>query len=136
MSVNGASIGKGGFHHLAIRVFDFEKSLKFYIDGLGFKKHISWGEGDERAIMLDTGNDNYLEIFAGGKEGEKPEGAIIHMALRSENCDRDLEKAVSAGAVVTTPPTDVEIPSQPPKKVRIAFCKGPYGEIIEFFQER
>jgi len=60
-------ISGGGFHHVAIRVADFDKSVGFYTNGLGFKKHISWGEGDDRKIMLDTGDGNFLEIYAGGK---------------------------------------------------------------------
>lgn len=136
MSGRNEKIGGGGFHHVALRVKDFDASVKFYTGGLGFKKNISWGEGDNRAIMLDTGDGNYLEIFAGGKDEIKPEGAILHMAFRSDNCDAAIECARAAGAEVTMEPTDVEIKSGPPTKVRIAFCKGPDGEVLEFFQYR
>ncbi|HEY5586057.1 MAG TPA: VOC family protein [Ruminiclostridium sp.] len=136
MSGNNSKIGGGGFHHLALKVFDFEKTLKFYMEGLGFKKYISWGEGNERAIMLDTGDGNFLEIFAGGSEEKRPEGAFLHVAFRTENCDLAIEQAKAAGAEVTMIPTDVDIQSEPVTKVRIAFCKGPDGEIIEFFQNR
>ncbi len=132
---NNAALGGGGFHHVAIRSHDFEGSLRFYTQGLGFVPKITWGVGDKRAVMLDTGDGNYLELFAGGKDEPKPEGAIIHFALRTTDCDAALKKAVQAGAVVTMEPKSIDIQSQPHiTPVRIAFCKGPSGEVIEFFQ--
>jgi glyoxylase I family protein len=125
-----------GFHHVAMKVLDFDKTVTFYTEGLGFEKGISWGEGDNRAITIDIGEGSYLEIFAGGKEVEKVEGAIIHIAFKSKSCDKDLERAVKAGAIVTLEATNVDITSNPVKPVRIAFCKGFGGEILEFFEER
>lgn len=131
---NSGSVG-GGFHHIAVKVFDFEKTIKFYTEGLGFKIYLSWGQGDERGAMIDTGNANYLEVFAGGSQDIKPEGSYIHLAFRSENVDLAIERARSMGAEVTMEPNDIEIKSNPVLKARIAFCKGPEGEVIEFFQE-
>ena len=124
-----------GFHHLALAVRDFDASVRFYTDALGFTPALAWGEGDARGIMLDAGNDNYIELFAGGPAEEKPEGVLLHFALRTDNCDAALQRAMDAGAVVTMPPTAVDIPATTgPTPVRIAFCKGLDGEIIEFFQ--
>jgi len=118
-----------------MRSRDFDASVKFYTDALGFTQKIAWGEGDGRAVMLDTGDGNYLEIFAGGADETKPEGAVLHFALRTTDCDTAIERAREAGAEVTVEPKDVDIPSTPePTPVRIAFCKGPDGEVIEFFQ--
>ncbi len=129
------TIGGGGFHHVAIRAYDFDASVRFYTEALGFTKKITWGEGPKRAIMLDAGDGNYLEIFANGKNEPKPEGAIIHFALRTDNCNAAIERARAAGAQITVEPKDVNIPSEPHHTpVRIGFCKGPDGEIIEFFQ--
>jgi len=132
---NNATIGGGGFHHVAIRAYDFDASVQFYTEALGFTKKIAWGENEKRAIMLDAGDGNYLEIFANGTNEPKPEGSIIHFALRTNDCDAALERARSAGAEVTMEPKSLDIPSEPTTTpVRIAFCKGPDGEIIEFFQ--
>jgi glyoxylase I family protein len=129
------TLGGGGFHHVAIRSHDFDASVRFYTQALGFKEKIRWGEGPKRAIMLDTGDGNYLEIFANGSAEPKPEGSIIHFALRTDNVDAAIERARAAGAEVTIEPKDVVIQSIPqPTPVRLAFCKGPDGEVIEFFQ--
>jgi glyoxylase I family protein len=118
-----------------LRAGDFEASVRFYTEALGMKEKIRWGEGDGRGILLDTGDGNYIEIFAGGTKGPKPEGAILHFAIRTDNTDAALERARQAGMEVTMEPKDVEIPSTPHKTpIRIAFCKGPDGEMIEFFQ--
>ena len=129
------TIGGGGFHHVAIRAYDFDATVRFYTQGLGFIEKIRWGKDDKRAIMLDTGDGNYLEVFAGGKNEPKPEGSILHFALRTSNCDASLQRAREHGAVVTMEPKDIDIDSTPHRTpVRIAFCKGPDGEVIEFFQ--
>ncbi len=123
-----------GYHHAALRVRDFEASLRFYKAALGAVPRISWGEGKGQAVMLDIGNGNCLEIFAGGRKRPRREGSLLHLAFRTRDCDGALASARAAGAVVTQEPTSVTIPSSPPAAVRIAFCAGPDGEVLEFFQ--
>jgi len=126
-----------GFHHVAIRVADFDATVRFYTEALGFKQAVAWGEGDRRACMLNTGDGNYLEVFAGAKRepGQStPEGAIIHFAIRTRDCDAALERARAAGAEVTMEPKDLAVFGEPPIPIRIAFFKGPGGEIVELFQ--
>lgn len=132
MKGTNKAIGGGGLHHVSIRAKDFDKSVKFYTDGLGFKPVLTWGEGDGRAIMLDTGDGSCLEIFCGGQD-QAPSGGFFHIALNTDDCDAAIERARQAGAVVTMPATTVPIPSNPPAEVRIAFCTGPDKESIEFF---
>lgn len=127
------TLGGGGFHHVAIRVRNFDATIRFYSDVLGFKEKVRWGEGDKRAMMLDTGDGNYLEVFAGGP-AQQPEGLFYHVAFRTTECDAVVARARAAGAQITTEPKDVAIPSTPPTKVRLAFFKGPDGEMIELFQ--
>jgi glyoxylase I family protein len=132
-----STLGGGGFHHVAIRVSDFERSVKFYKEVLGFVEKIRWGEAEKRGIMLDTGDGNYVEIFANGDAAPKPEGAWFHVAFRTTNCAAALERARAAGMEVTIETKTVTIPSTPhPTPITIAFFKGPDGEVIELFENQ
>ncbi|WP_005036720.1 VOC family protein [Holophaga foetida] len=128
--------GIAGFHHVAIRVSDFDRSLAFYTTVLGFPLARTWGEGEGRGALLDAGSGNYLEVFAGGTPPLKPEAHWFHLALRSRDCAGLLERVRAAGAPVTVEPKDIVIPSAPPLPARIAFFTGPDGESIELFQEK
>lgn len=136
MKGNNEVLGGGGFHHVAMTVNDFEVSVKFYTEVLGFKRTISWGEGDKRAIMLDSGDGSCLEIFAGGDGDKRPEGTFKHLALRTADCRAVFERVKALGMEITVEPKDVELQSNPPTPVTIAFFKGPDGEIIELFENR
>ena len=128
--IHGAS-----FHHVALKVNDFDASIAFY-KALGFEVYKYWGEGDNRAAMLDIGSGEYFEIFAGGSD-ETPYGRFFHLAVRCDNCDEAFDAAIKAGAREKIAPKDVDIASKPAiYPVRIAFVYGPDGEEIEFFQVR
>ena len=128
------AMGAAGFHHVALAARDFDTSLEFYQDGLGFPTAHAWGKPGDRAVMLDVG-DGFLEIF------ERPghpvaDGPFIHLALRVPDCRAAHAAALEAGAVEKTAPKDVDIPSRPVYSVTISFVTGPDGEEIELFQER
>ena len=123
-------------HHIAISATDFQKSVDFYMNGLGFKPTINWGKNGDLAQMLDIGSGSCLEIFSDGKKADHVEGSWRHLALGVDDCDAAFAAAVAAGAAVRSEPTDVDIQSNPVAKVRIAFVYGPDGEVIEFFQNR
>jgi len=123
-----------GVHHLALSSNDFENSVKFYTEGLGFEKKYSWGEGGGRAALLDIGNGSFFEIFANGTKEKQSNEKFIHFAFSTGDTDGAYANAVAAGATPHLAPMDAEIPSEPPLKVRIAFVKGPDGELLEFFE--
>jgi len=126
-----------GFHHIALRAKDFDATVRFYADGLGLTPAFTWGEWDGRAVMLHAGNGNFLEVFAGGTGESQPEGAYLHLAFVTEDCDAIYQRALAAGATSQMEPTSLTILSTPaPLPVRIAFCKGLDGEVIEFFQQK
>ena len=134
MSGTNPILSGGGFHHVALRVVDFDKAVAFY-QALGFVPAVEWGQAPKRAVMMDTGDGNYLETFEGGLAETPSEGRIIHFALRTANCDRAQATALAAGAVETMAPKDVTIQSsRGPVPVRISFVRTPSGELVEFFQ--
>lgn len=135
---NNKKLAGGGFHHIAIRVTDFDRSVAFYTEGLGFTSAHMWGsrEKHNRAAMLDTGDGDFFELFEREPDNAPSEASYLHAALRTRDCDQAVAAAREAGAEITVEPKDVDIPSDPPYRVRIAFFKGPDGEIVELFQER
>ncbi len=123
-----------GFHHIALKVNDFDASLEFY-KALGFTVKCCWGEGDKRAVMLDMGDGTIIEMFAGGKD-EPAEGRYFHLAIKAEDVDFAYNTALKAGATPKLEPFSIEIDSKPcPMSLYIAFVFGPSGEVLEFFKE-
>jgi glyoxylase I family protein len=138
MTGNNRTIAGGGFHHVSIKVADFDRCVAFYTRSLGFRPVLAWGEGDRRAVMLDSGDRSCLEVFAGGSAAPKSEdqAAIVHFCLATTDVDVALAAARAGGAEVTLEPTDVDMPVTPPTRVRIAFFRGPGGEMVELLQNR
>ncbi|MBQ2966635.1 MAG: VOC family protein [Clostridia bacterium] len=128
-----------GFHHIALSASDFEKSLKFYTEGLGFTVYRSWIAGSGKKIaLLDMGNGNCIELFSDGEKAEypaEPAGSYFHLALNTTDAKSAYEKAIAYGAPSHKAPAEYTLPAQPPIEAVIAFVKGPDGELIEFFQQ-
>lgn len=124
-----------GTHHIALKCRDdaqYQKTIEFYGTVLGLDVVRTWGEGEKAGIMFDL-NGSLLEIFASG--GVECLGAIPHFALATADTDACAAAVQAAGYEVFLGPKDIVITSQPPFPARIAFCHGPVGEEIEFFQE-
>ena len=129
-----------GFHHVALRARDYERSLAFYTEGLGFRLAHTWGEGAGRIALLDMGDGNYIELFA-SKPSQVPDESseapppwpFFHVALRSDDVDADIERVRALGMKVTVEPKSVDV-GNPPITIRIAFFLGPDGEVLELFQ--
>jgi glyoxylase I family protein len=140
MTGSNRVLAGGGFHHIAIKVSDFPRTVELYKRGLGMVETARWGEGDSAGVMLDTGDGNYLEIFAGGVRSEplapmRAAGPIVHMCFRTREIDSAVAQAQAAGFTVAVPAKDVVIPAKPREiPVRLAFLHGPDGEVIELFQ--
>lgn len=126
-----------GIAHLALKVKDFDKSYKFYTEGLGMTPYLCWGEGEKHIQMLKFGDGaGILELFAGGSDEIPDMGKYIHFAYSVKNVEAAYETALAAGAKPLTPPKTVGLDSKPDKiSIRIAFVYGPDNEQIEFFQE-
>ncbi len=135
------------FHHVAIRATDFDRTVKFYTEGLGFEVHHEFAVPGriDRAAFLDAGDGRYIEIFGQGSsvqsEGrrrrpdeERTEGTLLHFCLRVANTEAAYAKALAAGAESRVAPRTATIGQAPLVEVRIAFVTGPDGEVIEFLQ--
>ena len=122
-----------GIHHVSLKcgtTEEFEKAKDFYLNVLGFAVVREWPEG----IMIDSGS-GLLEIFSNGP-GVKSKGAVRHIAFGTDDVDGVIEKVKAAGYEVFIEPNDIVIRSDPPFPARMAFCYGPLGEELEFFQEK
>src|SRR6478752_7315925 len=106
-----------GFHHVAIRAVDFDATIRFYTEGLGFKVHYGFSVPGriDRAAFLDAGDGRYVEVFGPGStvqsEGRRrrpdedaTEGALLHFCLRVPDVKASYERALAAGASSRVPP--------------------------------
>jgi glyoxylase I family protein len=124
-----------GFHHIALKANDFEKSKEFY-KALGLKEIVGWGEGEKSVLMFDLGDGGRLELFAGGSDEYQAEGKYMHFAMCCDDVDAAYEIALKAGATPFKEPKTVPLDSYPEKiAIRIAFVLGPSGEQLEFFKQ-
>ena len=122
-----------GIHHVALKCCseqEYEKTKHFYKEVLELEEVRAWDTG----CMFNTGA-GLMEIF---NDGECPleQGTIRHFALATDDVDACAEKVKAAGYEVFIEPNDIVIASVPEFPARIAFCRGPVGEEIEFFQEK
>ena len=121
-----------GLHHVSMKcssIEEYEKTIDFYKNIIGIPVARTW----EAGIMLDTGS-GIIEIFNDG-DGALGKGVIRHFAFATDDVDACAEAVKKAGYEVSIEPKNIEIASLPAFPARIAFCKGPLGEEIEFFQE-
>ena len=136
-----------GFHHVAIRAIDFDATVKFYTEGLGFRIHFPFSVPGriDRAAFLDAGDGRFVEIFGHTStvqsEGrrrrpdeDRTEGALLHFCLRVADTDAAYARAIACGANPRVEPLSRQLSADPLVQVRIAFVTGPNGEVIELMQ--
>jgi glyoxylase I family protein len=138
-----------GFHHVAIRAVDFDQTIRFYTDGLGFSVRFGFSVPGriDRAAFIDVGDGRYIEVFGQGstvqaegrrrrEDEERTEGALLHFCLRVVDVEAAHAKALAAGATSRIEPRTATLSSEngATTEVRIAFVNGPNGEVIEFLK--
>lgn len=122
-----------GIHHVSMKTSsekEYVEVVKFYQDILGLPVARVWNKG----IMFETGA-GIVEVFNDGEDALE-KGVIRHFAFATDDVDACIKTVREAGYEVFIEPKDVVIMSNPEFTARVAFCKGPLGEEIEFFQER
>ena len=60
---------------------------------------LTFPEEGQTVAMLDTGDATYVELFSGGS-GEKTSGSILHLALRTSDCDKATERRALQAALL------------------------------------
>ena len=77
-----------------------------------------------------------LRFSQGSPDQVYQEGVFKHVALRVDDCQAAIDLARKAGAEVTVETRDATLKSEKPIQIRIAFFKGPDGELIELFENK
>lgn len=95
---------------VALTVQDYERSVKFYCEGLGIEPAAIWNNDGGQALMLNMGSAT-LEIFDERQaqvidqlEAEKRVSGPIRFALQVPDLDVALEKLLAHGAILVHPP--------------------------------
>ncbi len=114
----------------AFTVKDFERSVKFYCDGLGIEPTAIWNNGDGHALVLDMGRAT-LELFDEAQaetidslEAGKRISGQIRFALQVPDLHAAMEKLLAHGATlvhapVMTPWGDYNVRLQDPDGMQI-----------------
>lgn len=121
-----------GLHHVHLKCTNekFEDVLHFYVDIIGLKllaKH-------EDCAILDTG-DGIFEVF-NDADAMLGQGDFRHVAFATDDVDKAIQTVENAGYKIKEHPINVMFDLGKPTPARIAFCYGPVGEEVEFFQIR
>ena len=95
---------------VALTVSDYERSVKFYCDGLGIEPAAIWNNDGGQALMLTMGNAT-LEIFDEAQAqtidrleaGQRVSGQI-RFALQVPDLNAAMERLLAHGATLVHPP--------------------------------
>jgi len=115
---------------VALTVSDFERSVKFYCDGLGIEPAAIWNNDGGQALILSMGKGT-LELFDEKQaqiidqlEAEKRISRQIRFALQVPDLQAAMERLLAHGATlvhqpVTTPWGDYNVRLQDPDGMQI-----------------
>ena len=115
---------------VALTVAEFERSVKFYCDGLGIEPAAIWNNDGGQALILNMGNAT-LEIFDEKQaqvidqlEAEKRVSGQIRFALQVPDLQAAMKRLLAHGATlvhppVTTPWGDYNVRLQDPDGMQI-----------------
>ncbi len=120
---------------VALTVRDYERSVKFYCDGLGIEPAAIWNNGDGHALMIEMGtaaleifDDAQADIIDRIEAGERLSGQI-RFALQVPDLKSAVERLLSHGAAL------VHAPVVTPWGDLNARLRDPDGMQITLFQK-
>jgi catechol 2,3-dioxygenase-like lactoylglutathione lyase family enzyme len=115
---------------VALTTADFERSIKFYCDGLGIEPGAFWNNDGGHALMIEMGRAT-LEIFDEAQaqaidqiEAGRRVSGLIRFALRVPDLQVALERLLAQGATlvhepVVTPWGDRNVRLQDPDGMQV-----------------
>lgn len=122
-----------GIGHVALKVYDLEKSLTFYRDQLGFPEmmRIDRPEGGLWLVYLRITDEQFIEIFPGAENERSPGwngNAITHVCLTVDDLDAVVDRMEKAGIKLLIEKKTAADGN------RQAWIEDPDGNRIEFMQ--
>jgi lactoylglutathione lyase len=117
--------------HVGIIVTDMDKSLAFYqkVFNLVLRHRKQLNNTVELAFLHHPSQTDVEVELISGKIAEHVEGKVHHVAFRVENIEDELLRLKALGVELTD-----EKPRLVMGDVKIAFLKGPDGEILELVE--
>lgn len=124
---------------VALTVRDFERSVKFYCDGLGISPAAIWDNGDGKALMLDL-QHGALELFDEAQaetidqlEAGKRVSGQVRFALQVPDVQAAMERLLAHGAKlvhepVVTPWGDTNVRLEDPDGMQITLFQASAGK--------
>jgi predicted enzyme related to lactoylglutathione lyase len=121
---------------IALTASDYERSMKFYCDGLGIQPSALWSNGGGRALILDMGKAT-LEIFDEIQaatidqiEAEQRISGQVRFALQVPDLKAAMERLIAHGAILVHPPIltpwgDYNVRLQDPDGMQITLFQVP-----------
>jgi catechol 2,3-dioxygenase-like lactoylglutathione lyase family enzyme len=121
---------------VALTTRDYERSVKFYCEGLGIEPAQFWNNGQGRALILDMGHAT-LEIFDETQaemidmiETEQRLSGQVRFALQVPDLEAALQRLLAYGAVMVHPPVvtpwgDTNVRLQDPDGMQITLFQKP-----------
>jgi len=121
---------------VALTVSNYERSIKFYCDGLGIEPAAVWNNGQGRALVLEMGNAT-LELFDEAQaetidqiEAEQRISGQVRFALQVPDVKAALERLLAHGATLVHPPMitpwgDYNVRLQDPDGMQITLFQVP-----------
>lgn len=121
---------------IALTASDYERSMKFYCDGLGIQPSALWSNGGGRALILDMGKAT-LELFDEIQaatidqiEAEQRISGQVRFALQVPDLKAAMERLIDYGATLVHPPIltpwgDYNVRLQDPDGMQITLFQVP-----------
>lgn len=126
-----------GVTHISLNASDFDRSVRFYTEGLGFTVFRKWGNPGRQIALLDSGDGTCIELFSDAKPGDVNGTLARRLCAPGVPCDgrrSGIRPRHRARRRVQNPAQARGHPVRPGAAGETGVCDRPDGEELEFFQ--